>query len=150
MTPAELEALVDKSLTQLPLPRAPHTLVPRVMQAVQAWASKPWYARGWFTWPAGWQAALIAGLFLLAGASAGLLPGAWGALGETISALTGDMTSDVSALARRLEVTASTAQIVWRVLVQPFVAYLFGLVALMCVACAAFGAALNRVVLERA
>jgi hypothetical protein len=150
MTPDELEALADKSLRQLALPRAPHTLVPRVMQAVHAWASKPWYARGWFTWPAGWQAALIAGLFLLAGASAGLLPGAWAALGDTISALTGDMTSDVSALARHLEVTASTAQIVWRVLVQPFVAYLFGLVALMCVACAAFGAALNRVVLERA
>lgn len=150
MTPAELEALADKSLRQLPLPRAPRTLVPRVMQAVHAWASKPWYARGWFTWPAGWQAALIAGLFLLAGASAGLLPGVSEALGETMSALTGGMTSDVSAMARRVEVTASTAQVVWRVLVQPFVAYLFGLVALMCVACAAFGAALNRVVLERA
>lgn len=150
MTPDELEALAHKSLRQLPLPRAPHTLVPRVMKAVHAWASKPWYARGWFTWPAGWQAALIAGLFLLAGGSAGLLPGAWDALGETMSALTGGMTSDVDALARRIEVTASTAHVVWRVLVQPFVAYLFGLVALMCVACAAFGAALNRVVLERA
>ena len=150
MTPAELEELVDKSLRQLPLPRAPHTLVPRVLSAVQAWASRPWYARGWFTWPAGWQAALIAGLILLAGASALLLPGASAAGGEWISALTGGATSDVAALARRVEVTANTAQVVWRVLLQPFVAYLFGLVALMCIACAAFGAALNRVVFERA
>jgi hypothetical protein len=150
MTPAELEELVDKSLKQLPLPRAPHTLVPRVLSAVQAWASRPWYARGWFTWPAGWQAALIAALILLAGASAMLLPGAWAVGGEWISALTGGATSDLAALARRIEVTANTAQVVWRVLFQPFVAYLFGLVALMCIACAAFGAALNRVVFERA
>ena len=150
MTPAELEQLVDKSLRQLPLPRAPHTLVPRVLSAVQAWASRPWYARGWFTWPAEGQAALIGALILLAGTSAVLLPGAWAAGGEWISALTSGATSDVAALARRIDVTANTAQVVWRVLFQPFVVYLFGLVALMCIACAAFGAALNRVVFERA
>ena len=150
MTPAELEQLVDKSLRQLPVPRAPHTLLPRVMTAVQAWASKPWYARGWFTWPALWQTALIAALILLASASAVLLPDAWAAGGERISALTGGVTSDVAALARRIDVMANTAQVVWRVLFQPFVAYLFGLVGLMCVACAAFGAALNRVAFERA
>ena len=151
MTPAELEQLVDRTLRQLPLPRAPHTLVPRVMSAVQVWASRPWYTRGWFTWPAGWQAALIVALILLAGASAVLLPGAWAAAGgERMSALTGGFTGDVAALARRIEVTANTAQVVWRVLFQPFMAYLFGLVALMCIACAAFGAALNRVAFERA
>lgn len=150
MTPAELEELVDKSLRQLPLPRAPHTLVPRVMTAAQAWASKPWYARGWFTWPALWQTALIAALILLASASAVLLPDAWAAGGHGISALTDGVTSDVASIARRIEIVANTAQVVWRVLVQPFVAYLFGLVGLMCGACAAFGAALNRVVLERA
>ena len=35
------------------LPRAPHTLLPRVLAAVQAWAQRPWYERAWFTWPLG-------------------------------------------------------------------------------------------------
>lgn len=150
MTPADLEELVDKDLRQLSMPRAPHTLLPRVMTAVQAWASRPWYARAWFTWPLGWQAALIAALILLAGGTAVLLPGAWAAAGEGISALTGGVVSDVASIARRIEVMANTAQVVWRVLLEPFVAYLFGLVALMCLACAAFAAALNRVAFERA
>ena len=63
MTPDELEQRTDRRLRALPLPRAPHTLVPRVMEAVRILAGRPWYARTWFTWPLGGQM-LSAGIVL--------------------------------------------------------------------------------------
>ena len=54
MDPAELERLVDRALGQLPAPRAPRTLLPRVMAAVPT-PARPWHARPWLMWPAGWQ-----------------------------------------------------------------------------------------------
>src|SRR3954466_15035194 len=61
----DLERLADLGLRRLPLPRAPQTLLPRVMAAVHAWADRPWYARAWFTWPVGWQAASVAALLIV-------------------------------------------------------------------------------------
>src|SRR6478752_931002 len=56
----DLEALASRELRRLPLPRAPQTLLPRVLAAVDAWARRPWYMRAWFTWPLGWQGASLA------------------------------------------------------------------------------------------
>ena len=47
MNPADLETLVDCKLKALPTPRAPHTLLPRVLAAVQEWTLRPWYTRAW-------------------------------------------------------------------------------------------------------
>jgi hypothetical protein len=66
-----------------------------------------------------------------------------------LSRLTADPLSGVAATVRRVSVLATTAEVVWRVVLQPFAPYLFGLVALMCLACAAFGTALNRAAFER-
>ena len=38
---------------------------------------------------------------------------------------------------------------VWRALLEPLVAYAFALVVLMCLTCAAFGTALNRIAFGR-
>ena len=51
MGPADFEHRLTRELQMLPTPRAPGTLLPRVMAAVQAWALRPWYQRAWFTWP---------------------------------------------------------------------------------------------------
>ena len=51
--PLTWTTLVDRELRQLPSPRAPHTLLPRVLAAVEQWTRRPWYARAWFTWPLG-------------------------------------------------------------------------------------------------
>jgi hypothetical protein len=150
MDPVDLETLVDRELRQLPVPRAPHTLLPRVMAAVQAWAQRPWYERAWFTWPLGWQLASIAVLILIVGASAVLLPRTGAAAGALASTMTGRVMEDVGPVAQRAAAAANTARVIWHALLEPLVAYLSGLVVLMCLACAAFGAALNRVVFERA
>jgi hypothetical protein len=130
--PERFADAVGARLRQLPLPAAPRTLLPRVMAAAQEWARRPWYARAWFTWPLGWQAASIALLCVLCVLGVGavlLLPSA------------------ASAVARMASVNA--AGVLWRTFVRPVAPYAFAFAALMCLACAVFGAALNHVVFGR-
>lgn len=124
---ADLEQRVHRELRQLPGPRAPHTLLPRVLAAVDAWVRRPWYTRAWFTWPLGWQVASVA-LLALAVAGVWMLPPAPPAV----------------------VVTTNAGRVLWRTMVEPFLAYAFGIVVIMCLACAAFGAALTYVFVERA
>jgi hypothetical protein len=127
MTFTDLERHVDRELRRLPLPSAPHTLLPRVLAAVEEWARRPWYTRAWFTWPAGWQAASIIAVLLVA-IGVWMLPSA----------------------PPSVVVTTNAGRVLWRTMVEPFLAYAFGIVVIMCVACAAFGAALSYVFIERA
>jgi hypothetical protein len=124
---ADLERRVQQELRRLPSPLAPDTLLPRVLAAVDAWARKPWYTRAWFTWPIGWQIASIVGLAMV-GVGLWMLPPAPPAV----------------------VVTTNAGRVLWRTMVQPFLAYAFVIVVLMCLACAAFGAALSYVFVERA
>ena len=126
MSFADLEQRVDRALRRLPAPHAPQSLLPRILAAVDGWARRPWYTRAWLTWPMGWQAASVAAAIALA-------YGAW-ILPPLPSSVTG---------------TTSAGGVVWRTLVEPFLAYVSGIVLLMCIACAAFGAALHHVLLER-
>ena len=124
---ADLEQRVDRELRRLPAPRAPHMLLPRVLAAVEAWVNRPWYTRAWFTWPLGWQVAsvaLVAAVFI----GVWLLPPA----------------------PPSVVVTTNAGRVLWRTIVEPFLAYAFVIVVIMCLACAAFGAALSYVFVERA
>jgi len=127
--PERLADVVGARLRQLPMPVAPRTLLPRVMAAAQEWARRPWYAREWFTWPLGWQAASIAMLCVLGAGAVMLLP--------SVASATARMT------------TVHAAVVVWRTIVRPVAPYAFAFGALMCLACAVFGAALNHVVFGR-
>ena len=148
MDPADLERLVARELRALPPPRAPHTLLPRVLAAVDASARRPWYSRAWMTWPAAWQAVSV--LVLIAGVSGAalLLP----SLRAAMSALTfvADVQGDVAERARDVEVATTAVRVLWNALLAPVVPYAFGLVLLMCVACAVFGTALNHLVFGKA
>lgn len=124
---ADLEQRVDRELRRLPPPRAPHTLLPRVLAAVEAWVNRPWYTRAWFTWPLGWQVASVAALVLVV-AGLWMLPPA----------------------PPSVVVTTNAGRVLWRTIVEPFLAYAFVIVVIMCLACAAFGAALSYVFVERA
>ena len=149
MTPEDLECLADRELRRLPAPRAPHTLLPRVMAAVQAWAGRPWYSRAWFTWPLGLQVASAAALVLLITGGVMLAPLAQAAASNAITAVRIVATGGAD-VARPLETTASSARILWRTLLEPLASYVLVVVVLMFLACAVFGTALNHVVIERA
>jgi len=122
----DLERRVHDELRRLPAPLAPGTLVPRVLAAVEAWANRPWYARAWFTWPLGWQIASIAALAIA-------VYGTW----------------NLPPLPASVVATSNAGGVIWRTIFEPLLGYVVGLVMLMCLACAAFAAALNYLFLER-
>jgi len=126
MPPPDLERIVDRELQRLPPPRAPHTLLPRVLAAVDAWSRRPWYTRAWFTWPLAWQVASIAAVALL-------VYGMW----------------MLPAAPPAVTMTTGAGRVMWRTLIEPFLTYVAVVIVLMCLACAAFGAALNYIFLER-
>jgi hypothetical protein len=149
MDPAELERLIDRELGRLPAPRAPRTLLPRVMQAVQARTAAPRPARGWSTWPSLWKLASAAALVVLVVGVIRL----WPAAQQTIAGVVDPSTNPVMApvakvvehISQRVEVVVSAGRVVWRVLLQPFAFFALVMVAAMGIACAVFGTALGRV-----
>jgi hypothetical protein len=122
----DLERRIHEELRRLPDPLAPGTLLPRVLAAVDAWANRPWYARAWFTWPLGWQIASVIAVAL-------------GIYGTWI----------LPPLPASVVATTNAGGVIWRTLIEPLLGYVIGLVVLMCLACAVFGAALNYLFLER-
>ena len=145
----DLERAVQRELRRLPEPIAPVTLLPRVLAAVQQWSQRPWYAREWFTWPIGWQVISVAVFAGLVGAGVMVFPTAEQAIATTVAARTATATAALAGAVGHAEAAVAAGRIIWRALAEPLVPYAFGVVVLMCVACAAFGTALNRVVFER-
>jgi hypothetical protein len=148
MDPADLERLIDRELRSLPAPRAPRTLLPRVMAAATAAAERPWYSRAWLQWPVGWQLASAMALIALMAAGSVVLPQIRDAV-EAIS-FVANVRSDVASSAREVETATSAVRVLWRTLLAPVVPWAFALVTLMCAACAVFGTALNHLVFGRA
>jgi len=126
---SELERRLASELRQLPLPRAPHTLLPRVMQAIDAASHRAWYGRAWLTWPWPLKIASVATAALLTYAL-WRLPHALPPAPPSVAAAIG------------------TTRVIWA-LIQPLLPYLVAVIVLMAVACVVFGAALNYVLLER-
>ena len=149
MPRGDLERLVDEELRRLPTPAAPPTLFPRVMAAVHAWTLRPWYARAWFTWPIGWQVASIGALAALLAGAFVALPIAQDRLPALVSVRASGLTTAAATAAQKADAVIAAARIIWRAAAAPLVPYVFALVMLMCLACAAFGTALNRAALGR-
>ena len=143
----DLRAAFDRELRHLPMPRAPQTLLPRVMASVQEWARRPWYTREWLTWPLGWQIVSVAALALLVAGGAMLLPDVR-ATATSVSSMV-STPAGILALAQRAALGVHMTVVLGRALLEPVVPYLFAVVLMMCLACAAFGTALSRVVLAR-
>jgi hypothetical protein len=145
MDPADLERLIDRELDALPAPRAPRTLLPRVMAAIDARAFLPWHARGWFAWPLALRL-LSAVVFVSSVLAVAWLP----ELGAAIAAgsdLGGRLPPIVGETVRELSRIWTTAGVLWRTVIAPVATGLTLFVMLMSVACVAFGTALNRVAL---
>ena len=148
MDPADLERQIDRELKALPAPRAPRTLLPRIMAAVEESAQRPWYGRVWLDWPTRWQfASALLLIGMVAGGSA-LLPQLRTAVGAL--SFVADVRGDVADSARKVEVATTTVRVLWQTLLAPVVPWAFALVTLMGAACAVFGTALNHLVFGRA
>ena len=148
MDPADLERLIAGELRRLPAPRAPRTLLPHVMAALEETAARPWYSRAWLTWPLGWR---VASAIALAATIAGgvlLLPTLHAAVAAL--AIVADVRGDVAETTRQMETAATAVRVLWGALLAPVVPYALALVLLMCAACAVFGTALNHMVFGKA
>lgn len=132
------------------MPRAPRTLLPRVLAAARAWSERPWYAREWFTWPLGWQLGSVALLVLTLAVGVRLGPAIQSFIADATPSLGPTFEIDLPRFAGGVHVSANTIRVIWRALVQPFLPYAFVLVVLMSAASAAVAIALNRVIFGRA
>jgi hypothetical protein len=147
MHPDELARLVDRELKRLPAPKAPDTLLPRVMAAVRALPSAAPTSRWWLNWPVAAQGvsaaiaiALVVGLWRL-------WPAAQAQLVALMSAVSWGPVGRLAAILRDAESLGTAIEVVWRVVMQPIGWVMLPVVLLMWIACAMFGAALSRVAL---
>ena len=133
------------------MPRAPHTLLPRVMRAVEDLTRRVRRPIGWFAWPMGWRVTSAAALALLIVVVVGVWPHAVARL-DTIAAHASGPVAGMWASFERLTHGAtalgSAIASVWRALLLPVTSSLIVFVALMLAACALGGAALRSLVLE--
>jgi hypothetical protein len=147
MRPDDLEVVVDRALKRSPGLRAPRTLMPRVMAAIEAERVRTPRTRPWLSWPLAWQVASVTALLVLGVGTARLWPGALSVVQQSTPAVLGDVSAFVVDVASKAAAAAHVTRIAWHALVQPLVGYLLVLVLVMGAACATFGAALGRVAL---
>lgn len=121
MNPVDLQEIVDRELKRLPTPRAPRTLLPRVLAATVEW--KPARSYAWV-----WQ---IAALTALAAA-------------VVVAVMYAPAAPRVAAGARRVEEAATLVRVFWQVLLAPVAVYLFALAVTLALACAAIWTALEH------
>ncbi|HEY7500849.1 MAG TPA: hypothetical protein VH740_20160 [Vicinamibacterales bacterium] len=141
--------IVGHALSELPSPRAPRTLLPRVMAAASAkevGRARP-AATTSFVWPSAWQAASLAALVVLVAGLAWIWPSARGFLESPSAGPIGTIWTNLVVVVRSTAAAASVVSVVWESLVRPIVPYVFVWIVLMSAACAGFGAALGRVAL---
>jgi hypothetical protein len=140
MNPIDLEQIVDTELKRLPGPKAPRTLLPRVLAAT---AAQPHAAPGggWFAWPRAWQFAggLVAALVLIG--TWRLMAFAWPFVEQLLPATGLDR---AAAFTRGADDTATVVRVFWEVLLQPLATYLSVLVISFTLACALLWTAVER------
>jgi hypothetical protein len=122
----DLERIVGRELKRLPLPRAPRSLLPRVMSAVAAPKPAAWYARPWLLWPR-WMQALSVIAF------AGLVAGGW------------MLWNEAPLIVQRVNQIAAVSRTLWNVLFGPIAFVVLGLLFIVALACAAAWTAVSRV-----
>lgn len=115
----ELERLIERRLTAAPAPRAPETLLPRVMQAVRAVPAAE--TTGWTPRTLAWQVASAAALIVVV---LGVVT-----LGPAISATP----------------LFTAGRVLWRVVVEPVGLFFVMFLAAMGAACAVFATAWRHV-----
>ena len=141
MSPIDLEHLVDAELKRLPTPRAPRTLLPRVLAAATAQEQHAKPTRGWAMWSRGWQfaggvvaAALFVGIWRL-------VTFAQPYIADVLSIGGFDRAASVT---RSADEAAAVVRVLWEVLLQPVATYVSVLAISLVLACALLWTAVER------
>jgi hypothetical protein len=141
MSPIDLEHLVDAELKRLPTPRAPRTLLPRVLAATAAQEQRAKPTRGWAMWPRAWQ-------FAGGGVAAALFVGIWRLvslaqpyIADVLSVGGFDRAASVT---RSADEAAAVVRVLWEVLLQPVATYVSVLAISLVLACALLWTAVER------
>jgi hypothetical protein len=139
MNPIDLEQLVDDELKRLPTPRAPRSLLPRVLAATSA--QPQIHAAGWTAWSRIWQvAAGVAAVVCIAGI--------W-KLAVWVQPFVGELLpaaglGRAASVAHGADEAATVARVLWDVMLQPVATYLSILVVSFALACALLWSAVER------
>lgn len=145
MHPADQDHPITRHLRSLPAPRAPETMLPRVMAAVRAWAERPWYERAWFTWPLQGQIAAAAALVLALAGLVSIWPDVESVVNTAVSPFQTAIADDVADTASQAAVVTTVVTLVGRTFLTTVVPYASAVVLVMCLACGIFAIALNYV-----
>jgi hypothetical protein len=133
---------LTRALRELPYARAPRTLAPRVMAAVQMRMAHP-PARTWFEWPRVWQVASLSCAVVLLAAAVVAWPFVLEGVGPGIDACAARVAPVVHHAKLALDFAGVVFRGVWHPVVMPFVLF----VTAMTITCATLGALLGRVAL---
>lgn len=111
----ELEQLIGRELCQLPDPQAPQTMMPLVLQKIQALQAAPWYRRPWFEWPKHWQLISAVTTVLIISALELFL---------RQNGLQNEIRREIADIITRLELRVHTLLSFWQLLIRPCAIYL--------------------------
>lgn len=144
MNPIDLQQLLDRELKRLPVPRAPESLLPRVL-AVTIHGAPAGSHGAWLAWPRAWQLASAAALVALA-------TGAWMLLpmvhpGDFVWRSAGAAPARVDTVVQSAAEAATLMRVFWQVLLQPVATYVSVLAIAFALACAVLWTALERLAL---
>ena len=86
MNPSDLESLIQRKLAELPAPKAPGTLLPRIMAEVRRTGRSPWRQRAWISgvWQhpavplAAWTVLILIGVLAVGWSSGSRIENPWG------------------------------------------------------------------------
>ena len=150
MDPVDLEHQLDAALKRLPTPRAPRTLLPRVMAAVVAREELPWYAKGWSAWSRSWQ--LVSGLAAALVALGGFLAVHYfeTAVQVSTSPMARLATGRAATLFEQIRTASTLFRIIWQALLEPIGLFVLALIVVITLAGAAVWSALDRLALGEA
>ena len=145
MKPSDLETLIQRKLAELPAPKAPGTLLPRILAEVRRTRQGPRRQRspmgGVRPWPAvrlaAWTVLILTGGLFVDWTSGGWLGNAWGVFLATVDEAAGG--------ARAI---LHEGQVLWRVILEPIAVYLILWVGCMWVFLALLWEALRSVLWE--
>lgn len=146
MNPADLESMVHRKLARLPAPRAPETLLPRVMAEIHRSRQTPGYGHPRVQWsPLRLVGSLLALVALLWVGDLVLERGAGGVL----SSVSDRIFTGFGEMAAGTEAMVRDARLLWRVFLEPIAGYFILWIGSMWVVCALLCEALTRVLRER-